>query len=579
MQGYSARYRFAHDSVIPVRKIGDEHPLFLTYCDHEELRFISGVALHVKARVPIYGLSPLAAVTQYRLQTVPGIAAHMIEMMRAVQPFGAYRIAGSGFGGTLAYEIATQLIGDDQAVEFVGLFQSPCGAFAHSHGAGWRDFSLDIQREAREEKLWVRRLGTENGTVRLEADSCIPNLNVPLISSRKSRQPIELDAVKAFRRAQLWYRPQPIPLPISLFCNHPADPADFLRQWNIRVPKDQICVISLQPAFPSMSSIPVVKQLGEAVSRAMHGISHQKRPLPEKCFKPLVPLVVVPRAQSPLFCVPGAGASVISFVNLATIVNTASSVYGLELRGLDGVLVPYSTVSAAAQSYIRAINEVYPEGPVHLLGHSFGGWIVFEMAQLMEEAGRVVLSINILDSEAPDTPDTAAREYNPTETMLKLVDIYEQIVERSLDIAASDLELRGEESQLRLLHERLSRVRLVPERSQPDILRGPLRTFFTCINTRYVPKHRYFRPVHLLLPGGPKVDEPANRREREGRIAEWRRWAPNLVASMLPGNHMTVLKTPHVLGLAAILEVALRPGLTSSLLKVDVSLAGPAEKQ
>lgn len=49
-------------------------------------------------------------------------------------------------------------------------------------------------------------------------------------------------------------------------------------------------------------------------------------------------------------------------------------------RGLDGGAEPFSLVETAAQAYLDAIDKVQPEGPVHLLGHSFGGWIVFEMA-------------------------------------------------------------------------------------------------------------------------------------------------------------------------------------------------------
>ena len=48
----------------------------------------------------------------------------MIKMIRAVQPTGPYRVAGWSFGGTLAYEIATQLIGVDQEVEFLGLIDT-----------------------------------------------------------------------------------------------------------------------------------------------------------------------------------------------------------------------------------------------------------------------------------------------------------------------------------------------------------------------------------------------------------------------------------------------------------------------
>ena len=43
-------------------------------------------------------------------------------MIREVQPEGPYRIGGYSFGAILAYEIATQLIGIEQEVELLALF-------------------------------------------------------------------------------------------------------------------------------------------------------------------------------------------------------------------------------------------------------------------------------------------------------------------------------------------------------------------------------------------------------------------------------------------------------------------------
>jgi len=88
------------------------------------------------------------------------------------------------------------------------------------------------------------------------------------------------------------------------------------------------------------------------------------------------------------------------------------AIYGLQPRGLEGELVPQSTVLAAAESYLRAINEIYPKGPIHLVGHSFGGWVAFEMAKLLVDAETkcVIASLTILDSEAPDDVDAVVRE-------------------------------------------------------------------------------------------------------------------------------------------------------------------------
>src|SRR5207248_8081121 len=97
-------------------------------------------------------------------------------------------------------------------------------------------------------------------------------------------------------------------------------------------------------------------------------------------------------------------------------------IYGLQPRGVDGRLIPHSTVSSAAESYVRAINQVQAEGPVHLLGHSFGGWVAFEMAQRLCAAGRTVASVSVIDTEAPDCD--RGREYTNAQVFMELVRMF-----------------------------------------------------------------------------------------------------------------------------------------------------------
>lgn len=106
--------------------------------------------------------------------------------------------------------------------------------------------------------------------------------------------------------------------------------------------------------------------------------------------------------MAPLFCVPGAGTSVTSFVELTGCVDPSWPVHGLQPRGMDGSAVPHTTVAAAGEDDPRAVNQACPEGPVYLLGHSLGGWVAFEMALRLREAGRPVASLTILGSDVPD---------------------------------------------------------------------------------------------------------------------------------------------------------------------------------
>ncbi len=88
---------------------------------------------------------------------------------------------------------------------------------------------------------------------------------------------------------------------------------------------------------------------------------------------------------APLFRVSGAGSGVTTFVDLMMALGSSVPVYGLQPRRTDGEAPPHSTVQAAAEYYLRALREACPAGPVHLLGHSFGGWVAFEMALRLHE--------------------------------------------------------------------------------------------------------------------------------------------------------------------------------------------------
>jgi thioesterase domain-containing protein len=247
--------------------------------------------------------------------------------------------------------------------------------------------------------------------------------------------------------------------------------------------------------------------------------------------------------------VPGAGGNVVGFSDLVASLGDAWPVIGLQPRGLDGSMVPHSTVEAAAESYLRAVQEVRPEGPLHLLGHSFGGWIVFEMARRLIAAGRPVESLTLVDSEPPHAVPGVIHEYSHVEVIMKWVEILEMTLERPLRIRSSDLESRNEAAQRELLHERLVRLEVLPRRSTADALRGLLNTFAAAMRTHYRPDAIYPGAVRLVLVNDAKLDANSNQRQ-QGSIAGWQRYAPDLVAVQAPGNHITVLKRPHVDSLA-----------------------------
>ncbi|MFE3741863.1 amino acid adenylation domain-containing protein [Streptomyces sp. NPDC059134] len=84
--------------------------------------------------------------------------------------------------------------------------------------------------------------------------------------------------------------------------------------------------------------------------------------------------------------------------------------YALRPRGMDtgGAALPES-LSRMAADYVAQIRRVQPAGPYHLLGWSFGGNVVQEMAAQLQDEGEEVAVLIILDSSPVDGPPTAAQ--------------------------------------------------------------------------------------------------------------------------------------------------------------------------
>jgi hypothetical protein len=134
--------------------------------------------------------------------------------------------------------------------------------------------------------------------------------------------------------------------------------------------------------------------------------------------------------------------------------------------------------------------------------------------------------------------------------LMELVDLYEQIAQRSLEISADQIGALDPDGQLKLLAERLAQVGLTPGRTRAADLIGTARTFEAALRTGYRPENVYPYPVWLALANDPKKDQRANEENFESRAAGWRRWAPELIVWRSRGSHMTMLGKPDVVALA-----------------------------
>ena len=114
-----------------------------------------------------------------------------------------------------------------------------------------------------------------------------------------------------------------------------------------------------------------------------------------------VPPLVLFKAGSvnpPIFMAHGLGGSATEVLPLATQLDVAHSIYGMQARGIDGREEPHDRIEDMAEYHLGAIRQVQPHGPYILIGFSFGGLETLEIARGLSRAGEKIALLAMLDS-------------------------------------------------------------------------------------------------------------------------------------------------------------------------------------
>jgi amino acid adenylation domain-containing protein len=119
--------------------------------------------------------------------------------------------------------------------------------------------------------------------------------------------------------------------------------------------------------------------------------------------------------KPPLFCVHPIGGNVLEYYSLAAHLGKDQPVYGLQSLGLDGKTAPLRSVEAMATHYISEMKIVQPHGPYRLIGYSFAGLIVYEIAHQLDRQGEQVDLLVMLDRISPNF--TSCRSESFTEIL------------------------------------------------------------------------------------------------------------------------------------------------------------------
>ncbi|MEU8181975.1 amino acid adenylation domain-containing protein [Micromonospora sp. NPDC049047] len=250
-------------------------------------------------------------------------------------------------------------------------------------------------------------------------------------------------------------------------------------------------------------------------------------------------------ARTPLFLIHPVGGDVLCYADLARLLPDDQPLFGLQVPDVPS---PLSSVPALAAHYADVVRQAVPEGPVHIGGWSMGGVLALEVAALLREAGRTVGLVAVIDLIEPPGP--------AAETVAE-ADLYAWLARDLAGLAGTDwtpdADLFETADPLGTLLTAGRAAGVLEDDVDRDAL-GQIADRFRR-NSRALIEHSprpYDGPVLFLRAAGGATVETAGR------------WldlcSPGSTLTDLPGDHYSVMQTPHLEVLATHLCPALTRG-------------------
>jgi thioesterase domain-containing protein len=239
--------------------------------------------------------------------------------------------------------------------------------------------------------------------------------------------------------------------------------------------------------------------------------------------------------EPPFFLVHAVSGSASPYLALARLLDRRC--YGLEARGLHGE-APDTSMEGAASAYADAVQRLCPHGPYLLGGWSLGGAVAFEMARVLTQRGGEVALVLLIDTEPdwiPPTPSDA-------ELLARYVDDVAQMHSRAdLSLRLGEETLGDLQAQIAAVADVLVTAGLAPAGMEAVLrVRVEVSLLLARAFSSYAPRPLDVRAALLATAGGAAAQEAA-----------WRDLAAGgLNARVVPGDHYTLLRSPHVETLA-----------------------------
>ncbi len=264
-----------------------------------------------------------------------------------------------------------------------------------------------------------------------------------------------------------------------------------------------------------------------------------------------------------LFFVHPAGGDVFSYYELASKIDPAFHVYGLQSMDFN---LPDHSIHALAERYLDAIRTEIPVGVYVFGGWSMGAYVAYEMAQQWQTLTHEAVPVILLDQRAPGRAEAnSAEKISVLERQVAFARKIEHLTGKKNNLTNHLLEPLSITERTGLFLEAFKESHLVPDELETHQFQGFLDKMMEHhdITARYR-AHHYEGSVLLIKAADSTAFEESNPAYAEcygwsGLVSE------HLRTETVPGNHVSIMRSPYAQTVAIRINETLMKGKTAVL--------------
>ncbi|WP_406498901.1 amino acid adenylation domain-containing protein [Streptomyces sp. NBC_00846] len=260
----------------------------------------------------------------------------------------------------------------------------------------------------------------------------------------------------------------------------------------------------------------------------------------------------------PTFCVAPVGGTAFCYLDLARSLPGDGPVHGLQSVGIEPGEHPLTSVADIAAAHLALVREAQPEGPLRLIGWSFGGLVAYEMARQCAENGEEVELLAMIDpalppSLLPHPPGAVDASEEEPEVIAAYLTFLDRLHEVDMALDAEKLTAMPSVERRQELVTRMRDAQLIPT----DATTGEELRLFEVFSANWRALRDY-RPQPY--PGRTLIFSAGEAAEDERAAAARRQWLSlctgDTTALSLAGDHYAAVKAPNTATVARSVAVS-----------------------